>query len=342
MVLSLQDNSFNRITQKGQPQFKLWHYAGLMITYRCNASCAFCYYHCCPEAGGLISVDTAIEAWEGLKRLTGPKARIHITGGEPFLAFDRMADIVRQAYQLGLTPIDTIETNGGWATDVAIIRERIVFLARHGMDRLKISWDPFHAEYVDFDSIRRLVDTVSQIIGRDRVLVRWDMYLNHPVDLKQLTIEQKNMEYKRTVLEYPIRFTGRSAGQLADLLSRQTMDDLSKHRCLETFLSAKGVHIDPYGNVFSGLCSGIIVGNIHQKPLDRMWQDFDPHKHDVIGRLCSQGPYGLLNEAHQAGFVIRPHYAGKCHLCTRIRQFFFDIRRHLSIIGPEDCYERIR
>jgi MoaA/NifB/PqqE/SkfB family radical SAM enzyme len=289
-----------------------------------------------------MPVDMAIEAWQGLQRLAGRQARVHITGGEPFLVFERMAEIVRRAHQEGLTPIDSIETNGGWAVNDPQIRERIGFLADHGMDRLKISWDPFHAEYVDIECIRRLVETASHIIGRNRVLVRWDEYLNDPLDMRRLTLEQRNQEFQRSVAKFPIRFTGRSAGQLADLFSNQSFESLAGQRCLETFLSAKGVHIDPYGNVFSGLCSGIILGNITTRGLDEIWKNLDPCQMDLVGQLCSRGPEGLVPEARKAGFVTGPRYAGKCHLCTRIRQFFFDNRRHLSIIGPEDCYERIR
>ncbi|NLH15881.1 MAG: radical SAM protein, partial [Phycisphaerae bacterium] len=156
-MIDLRNNRYNQNLPRGCPQFKAWRYAGLMLSYRCNASCRFCYYHCRPDGRGLMSVETAIHAWEGLHRLAGAQTRIHLTGGEPFLFFDRMAEIVQEAHRLGLTPIESIETNGGWATDEVIIRDRIDFLNRHGMDRLKISWDPFHAEFIDIQTVRRLV-----------------------------------------------------------------------------------------------------------------------------------------------------------------------------------------
>ena len=93
------DNLFNHRQQRHQRKLKLWRYAGLMLTYRCTAACRFCYYYCCPQAGGLMSPDTAIGAWEGLVRIAGDNARIHITGGEPFLYFDRLAEILQQAQQ---------------------------------------------------------------------------------------------------------------------------------------------------------------------------------------------------------------------------------------------------
>ena len=113
-----------------------------------------------------MTVETAIRAWEGLRRLAGNQARIHLTGGEPFLFFDRLSEIVQQAHRSGLTPIESIETNGAWALDESTIRERIEFLDRHGMDKLKISWDPFHAEFVDVQPVRRLVETARKGLGK--------------------------------------------------------------------------------------------------------------------------------------------------------------------------------
>lgn len=287
-----------------------------------------------------MSVETAIHAWEGLHRLAGAQTRIHLTGGEPFLFFDRMAEIVQEAHRLGLTPIESIETNGGWATDEVIIRDRIDFLNRHGMDRLKISWDPFHAEFIDIQTVRRLVDIAREMLGNPRVLVRWEPYLHRSIEPQSCNPHIVSRELSTTVAEYPIRFTGRAGGDLANGFASSTVGELQSHRCLETFLSAKGVHIDPFGNLFSGLCSGIIIGNVDQENLDDIWKRFDPNRSDLIGLLCHEGPCGLLPDALAQGYLPRPLYAGKCHLCTHLRQFFFDKGRDWSIIGPSDCYEQ--
>ncbi|HCO94116.1 MAG TPA: hypothetical protein DIU00_09225 [Phycisphaerales bacterium] len=114
-----------------------------------------------------------------------------------------------------------------------------------------------------------------------------------------------------------------------------------KEACRSNFLSAKGVHIDPFGNVFSGTCSGIIVGNINQTPLEDIWKRFDPRSAAFISTLFSKGPYGLLAEAEKQGYERLESYAGKCHLCTSIRQFFFDNGLEKPIVGPAECYAYI-
>ena len=49
-------------------QLAVWEYAGLMITYWCNAKCAFCYVYSAPDRGGEMQVADAVQMW---RRLTG-------------------------------------------------------------------------------------------------------------------------------------------------------------------------------------------------------------------------------------------------------------------------------
>ena len=108
--------------------------------------------------------------------------------------------------------------------------------------------------------------------------------------------------------------------------------------CKSDFLAAKGVHIDPFGNVFSGTCSGIIVGNVNKSPLGDIWKQFDPRSSGLIGTLFNKGPSGLLTEAEKLGYKRAEFYAGKCHLCTSIRQFLFENGLYESVVGPAECY----
>jgi hypothetical protein len=90
--------------------------------------------------------------------------------------------------------------------------------------------------------------------------------------------------------------------------------------------------------VFSGLCSGIVVGNVTEVSLEEVWKRFSPRQSDVIEVLFAEGPFGLLSEAQDGGYERQEFYASKCHLCTCLRQFFFDKRVYKTIIGPCECY----
>ncbi|MBN2593515.1 MAG: hypothetical protein JXA81_08420, partial [Sedimentisphaerales bacterium] len=193
----------------------------------------------------------------------------------------------------------------------------------------------------DIEPVRRLAEIAADILGPERVLVRWQKYLENPTEMKNLSRVELEQQYINAMKDYPCRFTGRAAGKLAGLVASKPIESLAGMNCGAVFLGAKGVHIDPYGNVFSGTCSGIIVGNINQSPLEDIWKQFDPRCSGLIGTLFNKGPSGLLAEAEKLGYERLEYYAGKCHLCTSIRQFFFDKGLEKLIVGPSECYVKI-
>ena len=369
-MIELSQNIYNSRLARSDPKFKLWRSAGLLLTYKCNCACEFCYYNCAPDKGGLMPVETAIGAWQSLRTLAGDSAKVHITGGEAFLHWHRLQEILEQAQSEKLGKVDLIETNGFWATNEKIARERLRRLDELGMNRFKISTDPFHQEYVNAEFVRRLAETATDVLGPDRVLVRWQKYLDDPTDMKDLSPAEREQRYVAAMSDYPCRFTGRAAGKLAELVAGQRIHAAGgsvgaapcgcpgrPHRvaptvfgiaspelaipegtCKSDFLGAKGVHIDPFGNVFSGTCSGIILGNVNSTPLEEIWRQFDPAQDEFIDKLFNSGPVGLLAEAERQGYKRKDVYADKCHLCTSIRQHLFDIGFENSVIGPPECY----
>jgi MoaA/NifB/PqqE/SkfB family radical SAM enzyme len=334
----LSDNMYNMKLSRSEPKFKLWTSAGLLLTYKCNCACEFCYYNCSPEKGGLMTTETAVSAWRSLKNLAGDKAKVHITGGEPFLYWDRLCEILTQAKEQKLGPVDLIETNGFWATDEKTVTERLEALDELGMRRLKISCDPFHQEYVDIALVRRLAQVGTSLLGPKRLQVHWRKYLDAPMDLSDLSQAQKEQVYIKAMSDYPCRFTGRAGGIPAELGASRSVEELAATNCKAAFLGAKGVHIDPYGNVFSGTCSGIILGNVSEMSLEHIWEQFRPENSETIEILFSLGPAGLLQQAQRLGYQPAKLYASKCHLCTDIRQFFFEKGLHKSTVGPAQCY----
>jgi len=334
----LSDNIYNAGLDRHEPKVKLWHYAGLILTYRCNCTCEFCYYSCSPDKGGLMPVDTALSAWQSLVDLAGDRAKIHLTGGEPFLYWDHLVTLLTAARKNRLRPVDMIETNGYWATRDTLIRERLSLLDQLGLHILKISCDPFHQRFVDIEPVRRLAAAAIDMLGPERVLVRWEPYLDAPVATKTMDEAQLIQAYLQAAEAYPCRFNGRAAGPLADILSHMTIDEIARLNCKKAFLGAKGVHVDPYGNVFSGTCSGIMVGNLERHSLETMWCLFHPHELPVIKTLCAHGPAGLLPGVQDLSYPARTRYAGKCHLCTHIRQYLVDQGMLQHVIGPPDCY----
>ena len=65
-MMDLKDNIYNSPLRRDEPKFKRWRSVGLILTYRCNCACEYCYYACDPSKGGLMAVDMAIDTWQAL------------------------------------------------------------------------------------------------------------------------------------------------------------------------------------------------------------------------------------------------------------------------------------
>jgi hypothetical protein len=337
-MANLHGNAYNASACRSEPKLKLWRSAGLLLTYRCNAACEFCYYSCSPEKNGLMPVETAIGAWRSLRNLAGGPAKVHITGGEPFLYWDRLCEILSAAAEQGLGPADMVETNGFWAGDEKLALHRLKVLDELKVKRLKIACDPFHQQYVGIETVRRLVEIASAVLGPRRVQVRWRRYLDESPGPAGTSPADTDRLYRRAMADYPCRFAGRAAGRPAELVAEKTATDISRENCRGDFLGAKGVHVDPYGNVFSSTCSGIIIANVNQTPLDEIWRSFDPSKQPFIKALFEHGPAGLAAEAAERGYRPPAALADKCHLCTGVRRFFLENGLNTGAVGPPDCY----
>ncbi|MBU0639200.1 MAG: radical SAM protein, partial [Planctomycetes bacterium] len=175
-------------------ELAVWEYAGLMLTYWCSSRCAFCYVHAGPHRGEDMSVETAIALWHSLDHLAaahGKTMRIHLAGGEPFRDWVVLVAIIRAARDAGLTPLEKVETNASWATSDGRTRSRLELLAALGTERLVVSSDVFHQEFVPFDRVRRCVETARRVFGRGRVMVRWWDFYQQPLDTRGMTPRDK-------------------------------------------------------------------------------------------------------------------------------------------------------
>lgn len=325
-------------------QLSPWEFAGLMITYWCNARCAFCYVYSSPQRGGAMSAAAAVALWRGLDQhaaVHGKKMRIHLAGGEPFGDWVNLLAIVRAARDAGLTRLEKVETNGAWATHDGLTRARLEQLDALGMEKLIISADVYHQEFVPFERVERLVTIARETLGADRIRVRWWEFLQNPRTVKALSSAARQAEFQAALRRHRDRLTGRAAELLAPLLPRFAPAHFAAERCDRELLHGKHVHVDPYGNVFPGVCAGIILGNGCEAGIASVWNRLahDWETRPVVGALIRGGSFALMKDAQAIGYVpLADGYAGKCHLCSHVRQFLCDRGANRDEIGPTDVY----
>lgn len=326
----------------------LWEYAGLMVTYWCNARCAFCYVHSAPDRGGAMSAAEAVRMWRGLDALAasgGKTMRIHLAGGEPFFDWVLLISIVRAARDAGLTRLEKVETNAFWATSDGLTRARLEQLDALGMETLVVSADVYHQEFVGVDRVRRCVTIAREVLGRDRVRVRWWDFYEQPIDLRRADPEAKRAAYAAALARHKDRLTGRAAERLSPLLPRHPAEHFRHERCIREVLGSRHVHIDPYGNVFPGVCSGIILGNARERDVPDLWRDLADNwrDHPIVEAVVNGGSYELMRRAERLSYRPRPDgYANKCHLCQHVRQFLVERGGWERWVGPRECYANER
>jgi hypothetical protein len=321
-----------------------WDFAGLMVTYWCNARCAFCYVYSAPDRGGDMSVASAVELWRGLDRLAaahGKTMRVHLAGGEPFGDWPLLLAIVRAARDAALTRLEKIETNAFWATDDDLTRARLEQLDAMGMEKLLISADVYHQEFVPLERVQRCVVQGRKVLGPGRVRVRWWDFLQDPVDLRRRDPVAKRRAYAAALERHKDRLTGRAAERLADFFPRFPAEHFRGDQCVNEVLHSRHVHVDPYGNVFPGVCSGIILGSAAARPIDQLWRDLAANwrAHAVVSAVVAGGSYELMQRVRPLGYApLAAGYANKCHLCTHVRQFLVERGLWTDTVGPRECY----
>lgn len=320
---------------------KHWSFAGLMVTYRCPAACACCYVCSSPTAGGDMSVENALAWWQELQQAGPHGCRIHIGGGEPFVRWEALIEICRQARSAGLGPLEAVETNAFWATDRQIVAERLQELDAAGMGRLTISADPYHQQFVHIERPRLAAAVAAEVLGPERVRVRWQDWLAEGHDLTDADEPTRRAVFGQWLSRRRERLTGRAAMQLPDLIELKPASHFADNPCAQSLLRCRHVHIDGEGNICPGTCAGIILGRAGQgEPIAAIWRKlYDEHAAmEVIGPLASRGPVALLELARPMGYQEQPGYAGKCHLCYHVRKWLFDNGHYPGRLGPAALY----
>ncbi len=371
------DSGMDRMDRSKPMPVKHWSFAGLMLTYWCNARCASCYLCCGPQrtANGEsrsaieqiesqrtfsirdsrlatrdsddMSIDAALELWRGLIQASPHGCRVHLSGGEPFGDCDKLIELCRRAKTEGLGPLEKVETNAFWATDEATVREKVAALDDAGMQKLGISCDPYHQEFVPIERCRLAARVAGEMLGEDRVQVRWRDWLEGGVDVMGMSESQRSAALAEYAASRRERLNGRAADVLARYLPCQPMEAFADNSCHESLLRSRHVHVDGAGRVMPGTCAGILLGTVSESVgIGEIWrrlaEDFSCGRcRPVVGTLARSGPYGLAQAARAAGFQPRAEgYAGKCHLCWDVRRFLALRGEHADELGPAWLYEQ--
>ena len=300
---------------------------GILVTYRCNIACRHCYINCGPDRSGVMGLDLAERVLCQLKELGLRGSEAHLGGGEPFIYFDRVVEILEIAARLDMTPLSWVETNCFWCTSDEIVRERLTILKKAGVSRIWLSTDPYHQEYVPLEHVRKAQRLGVEIFGEKAVTVRRQHYFESPEIWNDMAAY---------VNSTPPMLMGRAYKHLRGYLPRKPLEVIAREQCTDQInpKELQELHINPDGSVMASNCSGVILGDAGRRSLAVLCGGDDWRQNDILRTLADKGPAGLLGMAPD--FKPKETYAQKCELCWEVRSYLAEA--YPDTLAPTECY----
>ncbi len=285
---------------------------GLVLTDRCDASCAHCWFGCGPDRSLTMSRSDAQDYIDKTSR-AGTVEWLSLTGGEPMLYPSLVEGLVAYASGRGLRT--ELVTNCNWAESPERATGTLKRLRDAGLDVLNVSADDFHQAHVPFERVKNCYDAakglgirmvVMTALGKSSKLRLMDVARLLGDELPPPG-EADPARHAAIGVESGFTPVGRGAG-----IPR-------KEWCLDGSPLTGGcdallrdIGIRPSGDVLpccsaSATLPGFSAGNLDdwelQELLDRAWG------RNIFRVLSEKGPTGLLDKPPSGVFV------NKCHLC---------------------------
>ena len=290
-----------------------------LLTYTCTFECDHCFLHCSPRAQGTFTLSQVRQILDQASDM-GSIEWIYFEGGEPFLYYALMLESIRLArkrnFKVGIV------TNAYWATSVEDAELWLRPLCEHGIADLSISDDDFHQGEDSSNTARMAVEAAKNLgLPADSICIE------KPVAVAPGDKDGKKGE---PVVGGDVLFKGRAAEKLVEGLPR-TASEMFTECPHEELVHPGRVHVDRYGHV--QLCQGISIGNLWEKPLKEILENYRPDNHPICGPLLEGGPVLL---AKKYGIAHDISHVDACHLCYLTRKKLLD--RFPRELAPRQVY----
>jgi len=271
----------------------------------------------------------------------GVNLGLHFTGGEPFLNYGLLLDMVKTARRLEI-PSTFVETNCFWSIDDETTRKKLIELRNAGLHGILISVNPFILEYVPFERTERAIRISAEIFGGN-VMVYQEFFWHQFEALRikdTLSFQRYLQRAGAASLQYvELIPMGRACYRLAHLYGKHLADGFFGESCLEELTRPWHVHADNYCNYITGYCAGISLGDA--RSLDCILQEMELDDYPAIARLVSPKGLGKLYEFGVKEFRYREvaeGYVSKCHLCVDIRKHIAQQTDEFRELRPREFY----
>lgn len=285
----------------------------ILLTYQCTCECDHCFVWGSPWQTGTLTLEQIEQILQQAKE--AGVTSIYFEGGEPFLYYAILLQGVRKAANMGFSV--GIVTNGYWANSVADAEEWLRPFAGRLAD-LTVSSDLFHCS-----------ESMGERPQNALVAAKW---LNIPTGM--ISIAQPNEEARQTHGQIEdqgaVMYRGRAVEKLAPRAISHPWESFDS--CPHEDLREPGrIHLDPLGNLH--ICQGVVIGNLFEKPLKQICDEYTAEAHPICGPLLESGPAALVTEYN---LPHASHYADACHLCYETRTMLRE--RFPGYLKPNQMY----
>lgn len=289
-----------------------------LMTYKCNLECDHCFLYSGPKAQGTMTLQQIRRVLDESRKI-GSVEWIYFEGGEPFLFYPSLLEGIRLARDLGFKVGIVTNAYGAVSEDDAEVWFRP--LADLGVAYISISDDSFH--YGEGESPAKRGLAAARKLGIP----------NAPVCIQRPFIEAmpgQDQDKGAPVIGGGAMFKGRAVEKLITGLPRRPWHEL-KQCPYEDLQSPSRVHVDHYGHVH--LCQGLSMGNMWQRPLSVLSNEYVADSHPICGPLVKGGPALLARR-----YDVNPEaeYVDECHFCYLVRRAL--INRFPEYLTPCQVY----
>jgi MoaA/NifB/PqqE/SkfB family radical SAM enzyme len=289
-----------------------------LLTYKCSFECDHCFVWGSPRAQGAFTLKQIRKILAEAKKL-GTVNFVSVEGGEPFLYYPIMVQLVKEATSLGFHV--EVLSNCYWANCVEDAVDWLRPMANAENVEFSFGSDLYHGETWETEEVRNAVKAANSLRTKAGVIAVKDPFAQVPCP---------NQVEGVKVSLWELMFRGRAASKLTDKPSKKSWREFTK--CpYEDFVNQKRVHIDPFGWVH--VCQGISIGNAFEKPLSEIIQEYDPSGNPILEPLIRGGPAALVEKFN---LPREDSYADACHLCFAARLALRN--RFPTILVPNQMY----
>lgn len=298
----------------------------LLITKQCTAQCKMCCFECSPQTDEKMPMEWIEKLIEEAAVIEGIET-IGFSGGEPFLEYQNLLKMFKLAKDKNKKVICT--SNGFWGDTYDKALKIVSEIRAAGLDRLSLSVDQFHGEYIGIDRIKNILKASSEIslaVDIGSVITKSKSKLGGIFD--EIAEEMVNVPHY-TAACLPVG-TARKWIDDSDLIYDDFIFTRS-NRCFETNYFA----VFPNGNVFpccsqAGATEPLKIGNIQTQSLSELYKKYNSNMNIRI--LKSKGLNWYLDLATKLGYkdFLNKKYVNKCDLCRSI----FSDEKFMENIAP--------